>query len=252
MRWNLIVGLMLGSLAATSLAAPAIPPPVATSESKAVDPAAKAAALKLADILYSKQSQVVMAQRIADRDLASAFRANPDLQFLDKEYPGFTDAILEEVKPALVRFTLKELPAYHDRVASLIASRLSAAEIEDLTKFYLTPTGQKLINGMQQNASLGSTLDEIMANPDKPTSYSAVMADHKAGADAAKKLIDESDHPALREFARKPYFTRVAVMGPAMRKLEQDFSNEPAPEFEAEIEAIMTATFAKFEAAKKK
>ena len=112
-----------------------------------------------------------MAERIADRDLAPAFRANPDLQFLDKAYPGYIDAILKEMKPALVRFTVKELPAYHNRVASLIASRLNAAEIEDLTKFYLTPTGQKLINGMQQNASIGSTLDEIMSNPDKPTSF---------------------------------------------------------------------------------
>ena len=150
-----------------------------------------------------------------------------------------------------MRFTLKELPAYHDRVASLITSRLNAAEIEDLTTFYLTPTGRKLINGMQENASVGSTLDEIMASPDKPTSYSAVMADHKAGAEATRKLIDDSDHAALREFARKPYFTRVALMGPAMRKLEQDFSNEPAPEFQAEVEAIMAATVAKFEAAKK-
>ena len=36
-----------------------------------------------------------------------------------------------------------------------------------------------------------------------------------------------------------------------MGKLAQDFANEPAPEFEAEIEAIMTATLARFEAAKK-
>ena len=124
-------------------------------------------------------------------------------------------------------------------------------EIEDLTKFYLTPTGQKLLKGMQQNATLGATLGEIVADPDKPTSFSAVAADHKASAEATKKLLDENDQPALKEFAMKPYFTRVAMMGPAMRKLEQDFSNEPAPEFEAEIEALMTATVAKFQAAKK-
>ena len=256
MRRTLTVGLMLGSLTAAASAAPTPPPPVlvpvAVPDFAApLDPAAKAAARRLAGILYSEKSQVAMAERMADGDLATAFRANPDLQFLDKEYPGFTDAILKELKPALVRFTLKELPAYHDRVAILIASRLNAAEIEDLTKFYLTPTGQKLLKGMQQNATLGATLGEIVTDPDKPTSFSAVAADHKASAEATKKLLDQNDHPALKEFAMKPYFTRVAMMGPAMRKLEQDFSNEPAPEFEAEIEAIMRATVAKFEAAKK-
>ena len=247
---NLIVGLALGSVAGAAFAAPTSPPPVITPAP--VDLAAKAAARRLAGILYSEQSQVATAERIADGDLSTAFRTNPDLQVLDKEYPGFTDAVLKELKPALVRFTVKELPAYHDRVAGLIASRLNAAEIEDLTAFYRTPTGQKVLKGMQQHATVGATLGEIVADPDKPTSFAAVAADHKASADATKKLIDESDHPTLREFAKKPYCTRVAMLGPAMRKLEQDFSNEPAPEFEAEIEAIMTATFAKFEAGKKK
>jgi hypothetical protein len=54
------------------------------------------------------------------------------------------------------------------------------------------------------------------------------------------------------EFGRKPYFTKVAALGPAMRKVEQDFSNEPAPEFDAEVEAIVNATFARFEAKKKR
>jgi len=45
--------------------------------------------------------------------------------------------------------------------------------------------------------------------------------------------------------------TRVAALGPAIRKREQEFANEPAPEFEAEIDAIMTATLIKFKAAKK-
>ncbi len=247
---NVIVGLLLGSLACEASAAPVAPPAVISPAP--IDPAAKAAALRLAGILYSERSQAAVAERIADGELSAAFRANSDLQFLDKEYPGFTEAILREMKPALVRFTIKELPAYHERVADLISSRLNAAEIEDLTKFYLTPTGQKLLNGMQQNATVGATLSEVMADPDKPTSYAAVAADHKASTEAATKLIDESDKPALKEFAMKPYFTRVAMMAPAMRKLEQDFSNEPAPEFEAEIEAIMTATLAKFEAAKKK
>lgn len=252
MRWNSIVGLMLGGLPMTAWSATPPPPAVASPAPKsAVDPAAKAVALRLANILYSEDSQVAMADRMADGELASAIRGNPDMQFLDEKYPGFTDHVLKEMKPALVRFTRNQLPAYHSRVADLIASRLDAAEIEDLTKFYLTPTGRKLLAGMQQNATVGATLDEVMANPDKPTSYSAVEADHKASTEATKKLIDASDHPALREFAKKPYFTRVAMMGPAMRKLEQDFSNEPAPEFEAEIEAIMTATLAKFEAAKK-
>lgn len=256
MRWSSAIGPALWALAANVSAAPSAPPPVITptvsTSSFAVDPSAKAAALRLAVLIYSEESQMRMAAKLADNELAPAFRGNKDLRTLDAQFPGFLDEIVAEVKPAFLRFTKSKVPSFQDRVADLIASRLDAAEIADLQKFYLTPTGQKLLRGMQQNVTAGTTIQESMADPDKPTSYEAVVADHKAAQDATKKLLDASDQPALLEFAQKPYFTRVAAMGPAMRKLEQDFSIEPAPEFEAEIEAIMTATIAKMEATKKK
>ena len=77
--------------------------PVANQTSAvAVDPAAKAAALRLAGLIYSEESQVAMAERMADNELAPAFRANSDLQALDSTYPGFTEEVLKQLKPALV------------------------------------------------------------------------------------------------------------------------------------------------------
>jgi hypothetical protein len=226
--------------------APIVPAP------EAGDQTAKNAALRLAAILYSEESQVAIAERIADTEITSVFRRDPNFQEIEADFPGFTEAVLKEMKPALVRFTKQSIPSYHDRIATLIASRLTAAEIIDLTKFYQTPTGQKLVKGMQANVTTQAMIGEIVKNPDAPTSYSAVSEDHKAATEATKKLIDSSDAPALMEFGRKPYFTKVAALGPAMCKVEQDFSNEPAPEFDAEVEAIVNATFARFEAKKKR
>jgi hypothetical protein len=232
--------------AAVQTSAPIVPAPAA------VDQTPKQAALRLAAILYAEESQVAIAERMADTEIASVFRRDPNFQEIEAEFPGFTDAVLKEMKPALVRFTRQSIPSYHDRIATLIASRLTVAEIVDLTKFYQTPTGQKLVKGMQANVTTQAMIGEIVKDPDAPTSYSAIAEDHKAATDATKKLIDSSDTPALMEFAKKPYFTKVAALGPAMRKLEQDFSNEPAPEFDAEVEAIVNATFARFEAMNKR
>ena len=252
MRSILIIWLAFAPLGTASIAAPAPPPVINPVANKApADPAGRAAALRLASLLYSEDSQMRMAEQIADNELAPAFRANDDLKTLDSKYPGLTEEFIKQLKPAFLRFTKGQLPSYQERIARLISERLNAEEIEDVTKFYLTPTGKKLLNGMQQNATAGTTIKESLTDPDKPTSYAAVVADHKVAQDATRKLVDESDKAALVEFAGKPYFTRVAALGPAMRKLEQDFANEPAPEFEAEIDAIMTATLAKFEAAKK-
>ena len=248
MRWNWIGGILI------TLAAPAVSSAVAgdAKPQATVDPAARAAGLRLAYALYSEQAQVDIAVRMVDTQIGPMFRANEDFQTLEAEYPGFTDAVLKDFKVALVRYTKESLPDHYGRLAALFASDLSAAEIDDLAEFYRGPTGQKLLRGVSENLTVDAVLAEVEADPDKPTSLSAVSADHQATAKAAAKLVDKSDEPALIALAKKPYFTRAQAIIPKMRKLEQDFINEPAPEFEKEIERIVKDTLHRFEAAKQK
>lgn len=248
MRLRLIFGAML------ALVAPAMSPALAgeTALRTAADPEAKVAGLRLAHAIYSEQEQVGIAVRLVDIQLGPMFRNNEDFQVLETKHPGFTDAVLEQFKVALARYTKESLPGYYDRIATLLASHLRADEIDDLAAFYRTPTGQKLLRGVAENVTVDAVLAEVAADPDKPTSLSAVAADHKAMAEAAKKLVDKSDEPALIALAKKPYFGRVQAIIPEMRKLERDFMNEPAPEFEKDIERIVTDTLARFEAGEKK
>lgn len=253
MRTLALALLLSFNVAATATAAslgtaapqPVMIEPVAPVEADSA--ARKAAADSLARILYPEGQQIAAAERMVDKDMGAAFRSDADFLALEKEFPGLIEAVLNEVKPALARFTRNRLPEYHQRVAALLASHFSTPELEDIAKFYLTPTGQKIVRGMHENATGGAMLGEIMADPDKPTSLSAVASDHKTASQATKKLIDTSDEPALTELTKKPYFLRMATLGPKMRKLDLEFTNEPDPEFEAEVAAIFEAVIARFE-----
>ena len=238
-------------VALAGAAAPQQASPAASAGSAAkVDPATKQAALKLASVFYSEASQVSMAERVVDTQIGPTFRGDENFQALEREYPGFTEAVLKQLKPALVRFTKSSLPEYHDRVASLLGSALSMHDIEDLTAFYLTPTGRKLLAQMAENVTLEAVLAEAAKDPDKPTTLSALAKDHQAAVAKVAKSMDATDQAALRDFASKPYFFQLALLAPAMRKIEQDFTNEPAPELEKEIGTIIESTAAKFRAAK--
>ena len=238
-----MLGILIAALVAAQPMSPAAPRDPAEQPN---DRATAEVALKLARILSPDEAQVAAAVRMIDTSMGPAFRADPDFQALEAEYPGLLDAILAELRPAIERFTRSELPAYHQKVADLLSSRFTRAEIEDITQFYLTPTGQKLVTGMAANADAGAMMSEIIADPDKPTSYSAIAKDHGTAAEATLKQVDKSDEGALLELAAKPYFAKLAALGPAMRKLDQDFSNEPAPAFEAEVGAIIEAVIARF------
>ena len=236
-----------------ALGAPGLSPAVAEKPSSAapVDHSAKAAGLRLAQTLYTEQAQVDMALRLVDTQLGPMFRSNDDFKAVESKHPGYTDAVLAQFKVVIARYTRESLPDYYDRVATLIASHLNAAEIDDLTAFYRAPTGQKLLRGVSENMTVESVLAEVEADPDRATSLSAVTKDHKTAAEAAAKLVDKSDEAALIAFAQKPYFARAQAIIPKMRKLEQDFMNEPAPKFEEDVARIVTETLDRFEAQEK-
>ena len=206
--------------------------------------------MKLARILFDEGRQVAATERLVDTEMAAAFSADPTFKELEEQYPGFLAALMKDMKPAMARHARTSLPRYHAELSKLLLDYFDAAEIEDLSRFYESPTGQKMLTGMSQNMSAQATITEAATDPDKPTSFSAVEQDHKASAKKVIALLDASDDAAIQEFGKKPYFARVAVLGPAIRKIEQEVSNEPSPQLDAEIEKIMKAIVARYEAGK--
>ena len=240
---------MLVLLAAAALSAPAAALAASPAAATALDPAAKKAALKLARILYTEESQLRMAGRMIDETIAPALRKDENFAALELDYPGITNAMIAEMRPLLEGYVREALPDYYDRVAALLGSKLTAAEIDDLAGFYLSPTGRKLLKGVHENYRGEAMIDEVLADPDAPTSYSAMSKDHRAAVGEAVKLIDNSDTDALIALGKKPYAARLRALGPEMRKLDQDFTNAPAPEFERRVEDTLVLAMERFMAA---
>jgi hypothetical protein len=142
------------SLISPSPAPAASATPSSAEFKKPIDPAAISAGLRLAEFIYDEASQAAAASRMVDIDIGPAFRSSPDFKALEAEYPGFIEAVLTEIRPLMVSFSRDMLPEYRGRAAEIYASHLTAAEIEDLFKFYQTPTGQKMIKSMTQDRSM--------------------------------------------------------------------------------------------------
>ena len=186
--------------------------------------------------LYPEERQLGMTDRLLDESVGPALKKDPNIAQMETDYPGIVEAMLAEARPLLRAYTTRVLPKYHGRMAALVASRMTSPEILDLTEFYRSPTGRKLVNAVNENIRLDASLAEIISNPDAPTSLEAVTKDHQAAAAKALKSVDSSDVNPLRELGRKPYFEKVRALGPAMRKLDQELMNEPDPEFDKVLE----------------
>jgi hypothetical protein len=247
------LGLLLAALAdpAWPAAQPASPAPPA-SPASVIDPKAMESARRLARLINQEQAQVDATLRMVDNSFIPALASSEDVKAMEAEYPGILRRIADDLKPVFVRYTRKVLPDYVERYAALYAADFSADEIDDLYKLYASPTGQRLIASMMNNASVETLLKEAVSDPDSKASLSAVQTDHDRSSAAALKQVTDEDKAAFAGLVAKPYFPKMIMIGPKLRKLEQDMINEPDPALDAEIEATLKKSVSAYIAASKK
>jgi hypothetical protein len=250
MRAKLTAGVMLAMLPCPAWAA--APPPASapqTSETKPVDPRAMDSARRLARLVNQEQPQVDATLRMVDTSFIPTLAANEDVKAMESEYPGILKKIAEDLKPIFVTYTRRILPDYIERYAAIYAADFSADEIDDLYKVYASPAGQRLIASMMNNASADSLLKEAVDAPESQSTLAAVKADHRRATAAALKQVSEEDKASFAEMMAKPYFYKMILVGPKLRKLEQDMINEPDASLDAEIERQLDKTIKGFIAA---
>jgi hypothetical protein len=240
------VGLLLAVTAGAALSAPPAVPPItitpaapATDTAKPVDPKAMEAGRRLARLINQEQVQVDAAVRLIDTSFIPTIAADPNIKQLEAEYPGLLRRIGDDMKPLMASYTRKVLPDYIERAAAIYAGLFSAAEIDDLYGIYASPAGQRLIASMTNNITADALLQEAVKDPKSGSSLAAVGSDHYKAAAAALKTTSDADKQAFTAIFSKAYFTRMIQLGPKLRKLEQDMINQPDPERDAEIRAVI-------------
>lgn len=236
------IGLGLASAATPTQATPAPPSAAVVSTevpAKPADAIVMEAARRLSRLLNSEQQQVDAAVRLVDVSFIPAMAADENIKEFEAEYPGLLKRIGEDIKPVFARHTRRILPQFVERYAAIYAADFSADEINELYALYASPAGQRLLATMMSNLTMDSLAKEAVANPDSETSLSAIRADHDRSVKTALTQVSAEDRKVFALLMTKPYFPRMLLVGPKLRKLEQDIINEPDPELDAEIESAI-------------
>jgi hypothetical protein len=167
-------------------------------------------------------------------------------------------ASLEDVNPALAAAMRIELakvtrvheqanmPATFDRYARALGSHFTAAEVTQLTSFYGSRAGQKLIVGKLAGMDISSLLLKFAEDPDADISATDVQNMNRSAVLKVFEHLDKSDISALAACARTPVFARLKAFGPTMNALEMQIASEPDPELDAKMEAATKDIIARF------
>jgi hypothetical protein len=209
-----------------------------------------AKAMELAQLLHSEET-------IIGSDIPSKNAEKLEVELLkstgayaeqEKKYPGLLAEIIRTAYPIVNRFDRKRLPELQKRQAQLYDQHLNQAELSTVTKFYASPTGQKMIEQMHLNIEGDAMIAEAKKSEDLNFSTEAVLSDIEATVPKMLRAFSAEDTRALIEFSQTSAFNKVKAMGPETQSIGLEWRNESNPEAEKQVALAIAALIEKREA----
>jgi hypothetical protein len=238
--------LRLIAAACAAVSATALPAAQQAGVPAATESAVRQDALELARVLNPAEPMIRLAARSFDQAFEQGMKEDGGREELDRDLPGFVDALRAAVLDVTLADLRADLPTVHQRYALLLTDRFSADETAELINFYRSPTGAKVIAAKFANIDIAKLVAQYNENPE-----AAVSADDitKANADAVPSIwkgLSAEDIGALLTFSLRPVARKLQVVAPAMAAIEADIANEPDPKLDAEIEAATQRVYKQF------
>ena len=152
---------------------------------------------------------------------------------LEKASPGILTELEAAVRDATAAMRAKAYQDVLQRYARLYSRTFTPAETTDLTQFYRTPTGRKLI------AAKYATLQSSPIDLDRDTTDQDIKAINRQAVGSVMGQMDGADMVELTKFGAMPAFRKLKALLATVNQLEAAMANEESPETEKAIaEAI--------------
>lgn len=208
-----------------------------------------ARALELAAILNS-EAMIVGGEKSDQQAKAlmlELFATQTYFQTLESVQPGITGEIADAMMPIINNSLRVRLPELHRRQAELYKRQFSTSELVTLAKFYTSPTGQKLLEGVAENMRTDAMAAEAKKSDDFTITSKSVIADLRAAVPEALKTMTPGDEQVLIAFANSGLLPRIQKISSKSQTLTLDWTNESLPGEEEELDAATNAVLAKYD-----
>lgn len=237
---------LLPIFAAALLSWPAIPSSAQPSPSAAAPEADRMAkALKLAQTVQPREIVVEQALVVLDKQAVEALLADPSLRQAESENPGLVQAMWVGAKPIIGEMLLKSLPDLWKGLAGVYAKHLTSPQLDEVTRFFQSPTGQKFLSEMNRNVDIMPMMRDV-ARPGGDIGKSAYLESISGASRGAEAAMTEAERKEFLRFIATPAGRMLEQVGPDATQVTLGWMNREDPEMNARIEAAMTAAVESF------
>ena len=226
-------------LAAASLAIALVPGHVHAQDVSA-EVAEASPHAQLLDVMQSGIDE----DRVLDNALAvvrSHWEADPNIVAAEARRPGLMDAMLGAAMPLLKRQNVDNKVTFRPKFVAALRSVLNDSEAREITAFYQTPIGKKMLQGVSQNSDFSETIGSVVK--DRSLSTEDVARDIDNAAIKTAQQMTEADKAAMVEqLTSKPALQKLPAIQQAIMPVRMEMERSSmSPEFLAEMQGAIGA-----------
>ncbi len=228
----------------------AVSPPIETSAVAAgtVQSREYMSSYELARMVSPTDLTLSSMDKLMSGALHDALKTDPDMAALEKDYPGITAAMINAMRPIMLKDISDTLPDLWDAMAHIYARGLKLPEIAECIAFFKTEAGRILVRQMHDNYKGTNLMAEIVANPDAPPSNATARKDDIEAATVAIGAMSTEHKAQFGKFAFGPTGTKLRALAGEIAKATQEWENKENPALDAALEKAATEALAKYQA----
>ena len=231
--------LLCVAVAASALTVPAS---VAAQVPTAITAQPSAAAFDLARLMSPRDLLVAAELREFDKHFVPTLLTKPEMKTLEDAYPGLVEAMHRSARPLVSETMGKRVDEIHGKIAALISKEFSAAEIADLTLFYRSPTGLKVIGGMAAAIDTTALYQKAVDTPEFSVTAEDMSRQAAASAGKATKDLSASELVEMIQLMARPGFVKLKSVQPQFRAILVETIGAKDPAYERKVdETLRTA-----------
>ena len=203
-------------------------------------------ALELARLLNPAETLIEMAGRSFDQAFQQGLTQGGETAALEKEHPGLVDELRKATRDVMIADLRADMPALHRRYARFFSDQFTPAEIAELTGFYRSPTGAKIIAAKFANIDVSGLVAKVSEDPNAKVSTGDIEAMNKGAVSTMWKGMTADDVRSVLSFGLRPVARKLKAAAPAMAQIETEIANEADPALDAAIEQATQKVYERF------
>lgn len=202
-------------------------------------------ALVLAQLLNPAGPLVALAERSFDEAFDQGLKRG-EMDALEKEHPGILAELRKITRDVVVADLRADVPSIQRRYARFFADHFTPAETAELTEFYRTPTGAKIIESKFASVDVSDLVGKVAEDPNVKVTTSDIEAMNSGAAAGMWKGMNAEDIKSVLAFGLRPVARKLNAAGDALAQIETEIANEPDPSLDAAIDEATRKVYERY------